>query len=145
MDPWNNVQWDRDVFAVPTAAEIATGNIVPVDLLQSPQTGLPDLTVKHLNCFSLGSYGTSLCDGYVTSIVETDLLESYMQNPQHYIDIPTHHHNASQRLQSFEAYRWYQAVAPIGYSEALYGRWEPLMVLTIPDINSRYHRQRMFI
>ena len=69
MDPWNYVMWDRpDVFAVPTAAELQ-GPVTRVNLLDHLQTGLPLLTTDDLTNYTLGSYGVSLCDGYVTAMV----------------------------------------------------------------------------
>ena len=53
LDPANEVQWERDIFKTPTAAEL-NNTVHTVNLMDIAQTRLPRLTLADLNCVALG-------------------------------------------------------------------------------------------
>ena len=67
-----NVVWlRRNIFNVPTAAELRRGRVTQVNLLDHRQTDLPQFDLPHLNCVAGGPYQVRLANDYVTSIQVT--------------------------------------------------------------------------
>ena len=58
----------RNIYAIPTRAELQRGLVRQVNLRLPPQTNLPQFDLAHLNCVTGGPYQVKLANGYVTSI-----------------------------------------------------------------------------
>ena len=56
LDPANGIIWTRDIFKKGSAAELRTGVVETVNLMDPAQTGLMELTLADLNCIAAGSF-----------------------------------------------------------------------------------------
>ena len=67
----SGIQWSRaDIFSQPRGLNPLTLNgqpIVPVDILDPQQTGMPPITPDELSSITLGSFQYRLVSSYVTS------------------------------------------------------------------------------
>ena len=61
LDPANGLVWIRDIFRKATVAEIQTGAVEIVNLMNPAETGLPELTLGDLNCIASGILLMKLC------------------------------------------------------------------------------------
>ena len=59
LDPANGLVWIRNIFKPATVAELQTGVVEIVNLMNPVETGLPELTLGELNCIASGIFSYS--------------------------------------------------------------------------------------
>ena len=111
--------------------------------------------MERLRCIALGDYALKISSGYITAMQvfyrnktinfletshdpqENDVIDSYNQGNA-FVDLATHHQDSALLPATWPAYKFNQTVAPVNYDRNKYGPWEPLTVLLVPGIPSRY-------
>ena len=64
-----NLVWARrNLFKIPSAAELRRGLVREVNLMDPQQTDLPQFDLAHLNCVAGGPYQVKLANGDITSV-----------------------------------------------------------------------------
>ena len=134
----------HDIFAWPTGVELqqAWGNIGGlrlVNCLDPRQTGFPQLTEPELMEMFAGPYLLNLAPSYLTSI-RADIAKNMP-----YMNLVAWHNNHSMANNDLPGFVFDQMIPPVNWGATWAGcatpnnvPWEPVRILCLPKIPSRY-------
>ena len=134
-----------DVFVRPTLAELRLGLLNPgdvrmVDCIDANVTDFPRLTIEDLHEITTSPYLVSLAPSYVSSYRYKEL-----EQTGHYLNLQQFHADRSQLSLSISGWMFDQLQMPNnwygvwpGWSTPNTEPWEPVRILTIPLVPSRY-------
>ena len=130
-----------NIFSKPTLRELRLGQAALVNCLDPDQTGFPLITPAELNEFCTGPYLSDLSRSYVSSIRFKEL----ERNNLPYVNLANYHELRRQLSTNIEGWIFDQVQPPInwygvwpGLNQANTTPWQPVRILTIPAIPSRY-------
>ena len=135
-----------NVFSRPTLLELQRGfrqqnqGVTLVNCLDPAVTLFPRMTPEELNEFCTGPYLADLAPSYVSSYRHKEL-----ERNQAYLNLATYHQNRRQLSQSIDGWYFDQIDPPRNWNGVWTGMtrpntipWQPVRILTIPGVPSRY-------
>ena len=103
-----------------------------VNCLNTNQTHFPQMTLPELNEFCSGPYLANLAPSYVSSYRHKEV-----ERNQAYLNLANYHHDRSQLSQTIDGWMFDQVLPPRNW-HGVWPAWQPVRILVIPGIPSRY-------
>jgi hypothetical protein len=114
------------------AALLMAGGVRMVNVLNPNDTNFPNVPVSHMNELGCGPFLPNRVRGYVTE------MQGRISDQLPYLGLANFDFVRRQAPVFLPGWLFEQIQVPPGWNAQLYGPWEPVSVLTVPGIPSRY-------